>query len=362
MRALVVPLLAALALTAAGCFHDGDEDAAAPPAATVTAATEPAAADAAATAGEEEAPSATGGDVFGGIPDIVRRVEPSVVSVLLEQGIGSGVIWHADGLIVTNQHVVAGAQTVTVALATGERLTATVEASDVRTDLALLRVDRSDLPAAEFAESLPEVGALAIAIGSPLGFENTVTAGIVSGLGRALPPGATQPAALVDLIQTDAAISPGNSGGALVDAAGRVIGINVAYIPPQQTGAVAIGFAIPATTVIPVVEQLLETGQVRHAFLGVGGAEVTPAMAQAFNLGVDQGVLVQDVEPGTPAQQAGIEPGDVLVELGGERLDSVEDLLTLLRRRSPGDEVVIRIVRGGERTDVTVVLAERPRQ
>jgi serine protease DegQ len=355
MRALLVLPLAVLALGAAGCLHEeageADEDAAPPPAQTGP--TETGAPE------DEPGQPATGDPLFGAIPEIVRRVEPSVVSVLLEQGIGSGVIW-GDGLIVTNHHVVAGATQVTVALATGERLPATVEASDVRTDLAVLRVDRAGLPVAEFAETLPEVGALAIAIGSPLGFENTVTAGIVSGLGRALPPGVTQPAALVDLIQTDAAISPGNSGGALVDSAGRVIGINVAYIPPQQTGAVAIGFAIPTTTVIPVIEQLLETGQVRHAFLGVAGAAVTPAIAQSFDLGVDQGVLVQDVEPGTPAQEAGIEPGDVLVEFDGEGLNRVEDLLTLLRRHAPGDRVEIGLVRGGERTDVTVTLAERP--
>jgi S1-C subfamily serine protease len=356
-RRLLPLLLVVVAVTAAGCIHE-TEDAEQQEEAAETVDT--AVTETGPPPGQEEQPRPEGDTLFGAIPEIVRRVEPSVVSVLLEQGIGSGVIWDASGLIVTNHHVVAGAGQVTVALATGERLTATVEASDPRTDLAILRVDRDDLPAAEFAEEPPEVGALAIAIGSPLGFENTVTAGIVSGLGRALPPGVTQPAALVDLIQTDAAISPGNSGGALVDAAGRVIGINVAYIPPQQTGAVAIGFAIPTTTVIPVVEQLLATGQVQHAFLGVAGAAVTPAIAQSFNLGVDRGVLVQDVEPGTPAQEAGIEPGDVLVEFDGEQLDRVEDLLTLLRRHAPGDEVEIALVRAGERTDVTVTLADRP--
>jgi serine protease DegQ len=352
----LVLLLAALALVAAGCLHEEEAEQADEPAQTVATETEEAEA---APPREAEPLEATGDNLFGAIPEIVRRVEPSVVSVLLEQGIGSGVIWDG-GLIVTNHHVVAGAGQVTVALATGERLTATVEASDARTDLAILRVERDDLPAAEFAAELPEVGALAIAIGSPLGFENTVTAGIVSGLGRALPPGVTQPAALVDLIQTDAAISPGNSGGALVNSAGQVIGINVAYIPPQQTGAVAIGFAIPTTTVIPVVEQLLETGQVRHAFLGVAGRAVTPAIAENFALGVDQGVLVQDVEPGTPAQEAGLQPGDVLVEFDGEQLSRVEDLLTLLRRHAPGDEVEIVLVREGARSEVTVVLAERP--
>jgi len=169
----------------------------------------------------------------------------------------------------------------------------------------------------------------------------------------------TRQAALVDLIQTDAAISPGNSGGALVGASGEVIGINVAYLPPGQTGAVAIGFAIPVTTVRPVVEQLLETGVVRHAFLGVGGTSLTPAIAENFDLGVDQGVLVQEVQPGSPAAEAGLAPGDVLVELGGEPLSSVEDLLTVLRRHAPGDEVEVAWFRDGERREATVALAER---
>ena len=296
--------------------------------------------------------------LFGSIPGIVRELEPSVVSVLREGGIGSGVVWRPN-LVVTNHHVIEGAAQVTVALATGERLPATVEASDPRTDLALLRVERDDLPPAEFADALPEVGSLAIAIGSPLGFEGSVTAGIVSGLGRALPIELTPGTALVDLIQTDAAISPGNSGGALVNSAGQVIGINVAYIPPAER-AVAIGFAIPAPTVTAVVEQLLEEGAVRHAFLGVGGSALTPAMAQHFDLGVEQGLLVQDVSPGSPAERAGLEPGDVLVELDGEPIARVEDLVAVLFRRSPGDEAELAFVREGERREARVTLAERP--
>jgi serine protease DegQ len=350
-RSLLPALLVVLALLTAGCLHETEVEAEAEQD-TETAVTleEPP---------REAEPIVQDGDsLFGSIPEIVRRVEPSVVSVLRADGVGSGVIWEDEGLIVTNAHVVVGVGEVTIALASGERLSAVVEASDARTDLALLRVDRSGLPPADFAEALPEVGSLAIAIGSPLGFENTVTAGIVSGLGRALPIEMTQGAALVDLIQTDAAISPGNSGGALVNSAGQVIGINVAYIPPQQQ-AVAIGFAIPATTVIPVVEQLLETGQVRHALLGVGGSAVTPPIAEYFDLGVDQGVLVQEVQPGTPAAEAGLQPGDVLVEFGGEDLARVEDLIAALLRRAPGDEVELAFVRQGERTEATVSLAER---
>jgi serine protease DegQ len=363
-RAVLLALLSVLTFVTAGCLHEADEEV--PPAAPATAETEGAEQAERSEQAERAEQTETGqraqdgDDLFARIPQVVREVEPSVVSVLLEAGIGSGVIWDSAGLIVTNHHVVAAGGEVAVALASGERVPARVEATDERTDLAVLRVRRDGLPAADFAEELPEVGSLAIAIGSPLGFEKTVTAGIVSGLGRGLPPDATQPAALVDLIQTDAAISPGNSGGALVDASGRVIGINVAYIPPQSTGAVAIGFAIPATTVVPVVRQLLETGHVRHAYLGVVGAAVTTAIAQQFDLGVDRGVLVQDVEPGTPAAQAGMRPGDVIVELAGEELTRVEDLLTVLRRHAPGDEIGAVTVRAGERVELTVVLAERP--
>jgi serine protease DegQ len=298
-------------------------------------------------------------DVFGAIPEIVRELEPSVVSVLVGQGVGSGVVWDAEGLIVTNHHVVAGGGPIEVALATGERMPAELVASDPRTDVAVIRVERTGLPAAEFADALPEVGSLAIAMGSPLGFENSVTAGIVSGLGRALPPDATQPAALVDLIQTDAAISPGNSGGALVSVDGRVMGINVAYIPPQAR-AVAIGFAIPATTVVAVVAQLLETGAVQHAYLGVAGRAVTPALADQFGLGVEQGVLVLEVPPGSPAEEADLRAGDVVVELSGEELARVEDLIAVLRRHAPGDEVEVVLVREGERLELEIVLAERP--
>jgi serine protease DegQ len=341
---LLSPLavLAAVAAVAAGCSHDEEaaEDLRPPEAA--------------------ERLEQNGGGVFGDIPEVVRRLEPSVVSVLVGRGIGSGVIWDADGLIVTNHHVVAGADgPIEVAFATGERAPATVEASDPRTDIAVLRVDRNGLPPAEFADALPEVGSLAVAVGSPLGFENTVTAGIVSALHRSIPSGGRTPA-LVDLIQTDAAISPGNSGGALADSRGRVIGINVAYIPPQQTGAVALGFAIPATTVVEVVRQLLETGMVRHAYLGVVPAQVTPGLADRFDLDVEEGVLLREVEQGGPAAEAGLQPGDVIVQLDGEQMRTVEDLFAALRRLGPGDTVTAEVVRGEERLDVDVTLGERP--
>jgi S1-C subfamily serine protease len=239
-------------------------------------------------------------------------------------------------------------------------LPATVEASDPVTDLAVVRVDRDGLPAAEFAEDLPAVGALAVAMGNPLGFENTVTAGIVSGLHRAIPSGGQTPA-LVDLIQTDAAISPGNSGGALVGADGAVMGVNVAYIPPEAQ-AVAIGFAIPSPTVVDVVTQLLEEGEVSHAFLGVRPAPLSPELAQQAGLDTDEGVAVLSVVEGSGAEAAGLEPGDVIASADGEPLRSVEDLFETLRDRNPGDRLELEIVRGGERQTIAVELTGRPEQ
>lgn len=300
------------------------------------------------------------GGSFDRIPEVVDRLEPSVVAVVTNSGEGSGVIWDDQGAIVTNHHVIAGASRVEVALASGARLRASVEASDVRSDVAVLRIEREGLPAAQFRQELPDVGELAIAMGNPHGFEQSVTAGIVSGLHRSIPSGGTTPA-LIDLIQTDAAISPGNSGGALVNADGEVIGINVAYLPPLESGSVAIGFAIPAATVVSVVRQLLETGEVQHAYLGViYGTQVTPDLNQAFGLGVDAGVSIEAVEPDTPAAQAGMQPGDVIVSVDGKAIRTQEDLIAELNRRRPGAEVTVGVFRDGERRRLEVTLGERP--
>jgi S1-C subfamily serine protease len=254
---------------------------------------------------------------------------------------------------------VEDATRVTVAFASGERARAEVVDTDPLTDIAVIRVDRDGLPAATFADDLPAVGELALAVGNPLGFESTVTAGIVSGLHRSIPADTVEAQALVDLIQTDAAISPGNSGGALVNAAGEVIGVNVAYIPPAAR-AVSIGFAIPAPTVASVVEQLLEDGEVRHAYLGIVPATLTPEIAERFDVDVDRGVVVMSVDSGTPAADAGIEPGDIIVRSGSTRLESAGDLLGLLRRRSPGDALELTVVRDGRERTVTARLEDRP--
>jgi S1-C subfamily serine protease len=320
------------------------------------------------TSGEEQSSTAatetsttptSSADTFALIPEIIESVESSVVTVVVPRvGEGSGVVWDGKGHIVTNEHVVTGAREIEVTLADGTRLAATYIAGDPRTDLAVLRVERAGLPAAEFRESLPRVGELALALGNPLGFENTATAGIVSGLHRSIPSGGLTPA-LVDLLQTDAPISPGNSGGALVGRDGTVIGINVAYLPPQ-TQAVSLGFAIASPTVIDVVRQLLVTGQVEHAYLGVDLRPVTPDLAEQLGFGAEEGALVFGVAPGSAAARAGIRPGDIVVEFDGDPVRTVEDLLVGLRRHSPGDEVRAKVQRGKDRLEFVVRLAGRP--
>lgn len=294
----------------------------------------------------------------GGIPEIVARLQPSVVAVETGQGEGSGVVYRADGLIVTNEHVVRGAREVEVRFQDGRRSPARVVAADQLTDLALLKAERTGLKPATFAQTLPRVGELAVAIGNPLGFENSATAGIISGLHRNIPGSATGAQPLVDLIQTDAAISPGNSGGALVGADARVLGINEAYIPPEQ-GAVSLGFAIPAPTVVDVVTQLIQTGEVRHAFMGVTPQTVTEQLAEAYDLPVERGAIVVEVQRGSPADRAGLAPGDIIVAMGGQPVETTEDLLARIRQHEPGDQVRVEYFRGRERRTTTVTLGER---
>jgi serine protease DegQ len=300
-----------------------------------------------------------GGPGTADIPGIVDRVAPSVVTVLTKSGLGSGVVWSSDGIVVTDNHVVTGAASLDVAFADGRHAAAKVQAADPITDLAVLKVDRTGLPPATFQKGLPRVGELAIALGSPLGFENTVTAGIVSGLQRSIPGSAAQTQSLVDLIQTDAAISPGNSGGALVNERGEVIGINEAYLPPS-TGAVSIGFAIPAPTVSDIVGQLLKSGSAKHAFFGIQPGEVTTEIAQQLGLGQTRGIVVLDVVPTGPAAAAGIRPGDVITAIDGTHLDTVEAFLAALRPHRPGDVVMATLVRDGKSQDVKVTLTDRP--
>ena len=294
------------------------------------------------------------------IPTIVTNVQPSVVTVFTGRGgLGSGVVYSEDGLILTNEHVVRGSQNVEVGFADGRRVAGKVRATDEISDLALVEAERTGLPAAKFQTDLPRIGELAIVIGSPLGFENTVTSGIISGLHREIPGSASSSQSLVDLIQTDAAISPGNSGGAVVNGRGEVIGISEAYIPPS-TGAVALGFAIPAATAVKVADQLREDGTADHAFIGLGLAEITEPIANELGLPDTRGALALSVQEGGPAAKAGMRAGDVIRRLDGEEVASPEDLLAALRSKSPGQTVTVEFRRGTETQEVKVELVARP--
>lgn len=341
-RTTLAVMLAALA--AAGCGGDGDGE------------QQSQGAD-----GPAIAAGGAGGGTLAAVPEIYSKLEPSVVAVEVRgargtSGEGSGVVYKPRQ-IVTNHHVIDGAAEIVVAIANGERLEARLVASDPRSDLALLSVER-DLPPATFARSVPPVGSLAVAIGNPLGFSGSVTAGIVSGVDRAIPTRGQTPA-LVNLLQTDAPISPGNSGGALVGRDGRVIGINVAYIPPAAR-AVSIGFAIPSPTVIDVVGQLADDGEVEHPFLGVQLRPLTPDIADQLGVPVSEGAIIALVEDGGPADAAGLRPGDIIVEAGGQTVSSVEDVLSVLRRTEPEDELTLEIVRDDDPRTITVETGRRP--
>jgi serine protease Do len=301
--------------------------------------------------------SAPAANPAAGYADLVERLSPSVVTVQIEGGLGSGVVLRPD-IVVTNAHVVGDQRDTVIEFADGTSARGTVLATDEITDLAVVKSDRVNLPVPEIREELPRPGEIAVAIGSPLGFQNSVTTGVISGLHRDIPGSAAQSASLVDLIQTDASISPGNSGGALLDASGRVVGINEAYIPPE-IGAVSLGFAIPSATVLDVANQLLANGRATHPYLGVSVGQLTPAIKQMSDIEADEGALVVGVDPGAPAAAAGLRRGDVIVEYAGTQIKSVEDLLSALRQTQPGSQETIVFVRGGNRQEATLTVGSR---
>ncbi|HWA85685.1 MAG TPA: trypsin-like peptidase domain-containing protein, partial [Opitutus sp.] len=227
-----------------------------------------------------------------------------------EEGLGSGVIVSPDGYILTNNHVVHGADVIKVTLNDGRELTAKVVGTDPESDIAVVKVDAKNLPAITFADSEKlQVGDRVLAIGNPFGIGQTVTSGMVSGLGRA-----TSGLGYEDFIQTDAAINPGNSGGALVDADGRLVGVNTAILS-RSGGFQGIGFAIPSDMAQNVMEQLVTKGKVVRGFLGVTVQDITPALADEFNVKNHEGAIVADVSRGGPADKAGLKSGDVITKL-----------------------------------------------
>jgi serine protease Do len=272
------------------------------------------------------------------------------------RGSGSGVIVAADGYILTNNHVVDDADKVTVVLGGKKRYDAEVVGTDPQTDLAVIKVDAHDLPAADLGDSdAVKVGQWVIAVGNPFNLEHTVTSGIVSATGRA----SIGLANFESFIQTDASINPGNSGGALADLDGRVVGINTAISSPSG-GNVGIGFAIPINMARDVMQQLIDTGQVARGYMGLVPQDIDETMAHALRLGSTDGVLVGDVTAGGAADRAGIRRGDVLRSLDGRAVASSAALRNEVAALRPGSKVDVEVLRDGRPHELTVKLAERP--
>lgn len=317
---------------------------------------------------------------------IYRQASPAVANVVTRtveydfffnpvpvEGAGSGFVIDTDGHILTNYHVIQGAQTIEVTLGDRSRFKAKLIGVDTRNDLALVKID----PAGRKLTTLPLgdsrnllVGQRVLAIGNPFGFQSTLTTGVVSSLGRTVQTG--ENTFIDEAIQTDAAINRGNSGGPLLNSHGEVIGINSAIYAPTGTTA-GIGFAIPVNTARRVAEDLIKTGRVRRATLGIEGRGLWPGLAEALHLNVQQGILVERVTPGGPAAQAGIRGGthsmvaglqelrtggDVLVAWDDKPLATQTDLTLLLNRAWPGDSVNLALIRDGKKITVPVKLGE----
>jgi S1-C subfamily serine protease len=275
-----------------------------------------------------------------------------------QRGIGSGVIFDPAGFILTNNHVVEGAQSLRVVLPDNRSFTGRLIGRDPQTDLAVVKIDGDNLPVAPLAPSLNvAVGDWVVAIGNALGLPGgpTVTAGIVGALGRTVeePNGV----GLQDMIQTDAAINPGNSGGPLLNLAGEVVGINTAGIQ----GASGLGFAVSIDTAREVVTQLITNGRVIRPFMGVSVQTITPGVAARFNLPREDGVLIAQVGQGSPADRAGLRQGDIIIAIDGQPLKAQEDLRAILAKHKPGDTITIAIQRGNNQGETQLTLGEAPR-
>jgi serine protease Do len=272
------------------------------------------------------------------------------------EGQGSGVIIDQAGFIITNYHVIDGAARVTVVLKDGRTFSGEVVGGDPSTDVAVVKVEAKNLPAAQIgdAEHL-KVGQFVLAIGNALGLPGgpTVSIGVVSALGRPLPG---TDFIFEGLIQTDTAINPGNSGGPLADLQGNVIGINTAMIPYAQ----GVGFAIPISTVKATAQQILENGRVIRPWLGISGTSLNPAIARRYNLPAETGVLIVEVAPDSPAYEAGLREGDTIVSLGDDKVQSLKDLLKALSKRRVGEEVIMQVLRMGTQGEVSLRLQEAP--
>jgi S1-C subfamily serine protease len=318
-----------------------------------------------------------GGVVQVSVTDVVETEDPffGVPQQEQQRGLGSGFVIDKSGHIVTNFHVIEGADEVEVSFSNGEEMSADVVGSDPSTDIAVLDVDANAraLRVLTLGNSDQlEVGDEVVAIGNPLGYERTMTAGIVSALGRVIEsPGQFQ---IDEVIQTDAPINRGNSGGPLLDAQGRVVGVNT-QIASVSGGNIGLGFAVPINTVKDVVAQLIDKGRVEHAWLGVTTQEIDEDVFDMFNLPVERGLLITSVVEGSPADGAGLRGGteqatvdgttwilggDIIVEAEGTRLRTFDELRELIEEKDPGDELTLVVNRDGDERTVTLKLGRRP--
>jgi S1-C subfamily serine protease len=297
----------------------------------------------------------------GDIREIVDKVQPAVVRIVvsngLQSGTGTGFVIASNGLIVTNAHVVDSQREVQVTLNDGDQVRGRVLGQDSTVDLAVVKVDRTGLPTVTLGNSDDlQVGDAVVAIGNALGLSDgtgpTVTSGIVSGLDRTVDVSETE--TLLNAIQTDAAINPGNSGGPLLDSQGRVIGINTAIANPGSSNNV--GFAIAISSAKPIIDDLRVGRQPRIAFLGVKTQTVTPSIAKAHSLRTAAGAYVDEVTPGSGADKAGVNRGDVIVEADGDAITRSDEVLRAVRGHHAGDRITIVLLRGGTRKTVTVTL------
>jgi S1-C subfamily serine protease len=315
-------------------------------------------------------------DESSAIIDAVKKVAPAVVTIYSvgggalgnASGTGSGFIFDSNGWILTNRHVVNGAQKLTVQLQDTRSFDATLYGIDTLTDLAIIKIDATGLPTAPLGSSADlQAGQLAIAIGNPLGnFENTVTTGVVSGLGRQIRAGdatSTSSEQLNNLIQTDAAINPGNSGGPLVNSGGEVIGVNTAVNADAQ----GIGFTIPIDVAKPIMQQALKGEKLSRPFIGVRYTPVTQQIAKDNDLSVKNGALIGSgtagtpaILPDSPAAKAGLQSGDVILAVDGAQIDDSHDLSLLILPHRAGDTITLRVLRGSTTRDVQLTLGELP--
>ena len=302
---------------------------------------------------------------------VARKVGPSVVQVKLflpeteraprqRIGLGSGVIYRSDGYILTNEHLVGerirGANPIiTVVLASGEELEAEVVGTDRLTDLAMLKIDKIGLPAAEFTSSENlQVGEPVVAIGNPFGLQATVTQGVISALNR---QESIEGRVYYDLIQTDAAINPGNSGGALANSKGQVIGINTFIVSPSGVNT-GLGFAISSNVAVSVADQLIEKGRTSHPYMGIAGGVITKEIAEKFDL--EEGFWVESVLPNGPADKAGIREEDIITKVDDIEIKRYEDLFGALRKKGVGGTVTVIVARDHKELQFEVTLIERP--